>query len=435
MSRRDPAMSSGAEFNDLLTGAGIAPSEVCIIRHQTSKPGVGGMSLFELWRDNPAGFKRYQDTQQPKRAIFRNRKIWAGFVSPSPGETLFIGLFDAVLATTRKADWLCDYSGDAPNNSEPVNIFDTRPRPELAELIGRLRVVWPKANVRTWARKADRISLSIVPDVATPASRPLTGARLVTGLEALGFLRRHTTQKLSQFRRGNVIIYVKRETEVRPLVVHPQFLDIISELRSLPGVDLQYPARTYINSNLAQFPVYVSNNRIAAGHHGLAMGVHEDQLETLITLLDDHSRVDTRDGPVRIVAPQEDPLTEKERLQAARIGQGEFRSALMILWNGTCPIAGVDHSELLRASHIKSWKCSSNSERLDPFNGLLLCAHIDALFDRHLISFEDDGQMLISSVVSDDNRLRLGLAKSARIEGLDARHAPYLTHHRSLFRP
>ena len=62
-----------------------------------------------------------------------------------------------------------------------------------------------------------------------------------------------------------------------------------------------------------------------------------------IALLERASRLETDDGPVRVVAPPEDPLTEKERLQAARIGQGDFRNALVVAWGGTCPLAGVDH--------------------------------------------------------------------------------------------
>ena len=34
--------------------------------------------------------------------------------------------------------------------------------------------------------------------------------------------------------------------------------------------------------------------------------------------------------------------------------------------------------------------CDINKERLDPENGFLLAAHIDALFDKGLISFKSD---------------------------------------------
>jgi predicted restriction endonuclease len=57
---------------------------------------------------------------------------------------------------------------------------------------------------------------------------------------------------------------------------------------------------------------------------------------------------------------------------------------------------------MLRASHIKPWSKSSNRDRLNPSNGILLAAHLDALFDCRLISFADDGTMLVSAQVADD---------------------------------
>lgn len=61
---------------------------------------------------------------------------------------------------------------------------------------------------------------------------------------------------------------------------------------------------------------------------------------------------------------------------------------------------------MLRASHIKSWKRSSDVERLDGRNGLLLTADLDALFDKGLISFGDDGGMLVADrIAATDRRL------------------------------
>ena len=44
------------QFNDLLKAAGINPSDVCIIRHQTPGPGKDHATLHDLWRDDPLGF-------------------------------------------------------------------------------------------------------------------------------------------------------------------------------------------------------------------------------------------------------------------------------------------------------------------------------------------------------------------------------------------
>ena len=52
------------------------------------------------------------------------------------------------------------------------------------------------------------------------------------------------------------------------------------------------------------------------------------------------------------------------------------------------------------ASHIKPWEHSSDSERLDPNNGILLSMLIDGLFDNGLVSFEDNGSPIVSNNLS-----------------------------------
>ena len=420
-----------ATFNDLLLELSIDPSEVALLRHHTPKRGATAASIADLWRDDPEGFVLYQDIQKYNRPIFRTRKVWASFVSPMLGETLFVGLFDAEYLRTGVADWTCPYRGDQPGQGQPVDRFSTRLRSELSEQIGKLRVDWPGSNVRTWKRKAEGLTLPVVSStLVRQTGLPIRDAALVDALETLGFEERNRTGKVVQMRRGDLVVYVKRETATRPLVVHPSFLDVADSLRAL-GVDILEPLRSYVNAHLREFPEYVAPNRTTVGRHGFALGVSDGNLAATVALLEGASRLETDDGQVRVVAPAEDPLTEKERLQAARIGQGDFRNALVVAWVGRCPLVGVDHLPLLRASHIKPWRSSTNAERLDPFNGLLLAVHVDALFDRGLISFEDTGTLLISSMLSQDNLGRLGIVRGAMISGLDARHGAYLAHHRA----
>jgi putative restriction endonuclease len=56
---------------------------------------------------------------------------------------------------------------------------------------------------------------------------------------------------------------------------------------------------------------------------------------------------------------------------------------------------------------MKPWKDSNDEERLDPYNGLPLTATYDALFDRGLISFEDDSSILISPALQQSERALL----------------------------
>ncbi len=72
--------------------------------------------------------------------------------------------------------------------------------------------------------------------------------------------------------------------------------------------------------------------------------------------------------------------TEKSSLIQSRIGQGKFREGLLKLW-GACSVTQSNNYPLLVASHIKPWSKSTNQERLDPYNGLLLLPNLDKAFD------------------------------------------------------
>jgi putative restriction endonuclease len=96
--------------------------------------------------------------------------------------------------------------------------------------------------------------------------------------------------------------------------------------------------------------------------------------------------------------------TTREALVLARRGQGVFKDRVMAI-ERACRITGVDRVEHLRASHCKPWRDSSNEERLDGENGLLLTPNVDHLFDRGFIGFEDNGDLLISPVRT-SSRLR-----------------------------
>ena len=128
-------------------------------------------------------------------------------------------------------------------------------------------------------------------------------------------------------------------------------------------------------------------------------------------------------------------LSDTQRLAEimCRIGQGEFRNALMAVWKGCCAVTGCSIPEALRASHIKPWsECSSApEERHDPQNGLLLTANLDALFDRNLISFDDEGLILISKKVPQSEYKRLGLRSDWSLrESMSSRMLNFMRMHR-----
>jgi hypothetical protein len=126
--------------------------------------------------------------------------------------------------------------------------------------------------------------------------------------------------------------------------------------------------------------------------------------------------------------------TEVLRMVKQRIGQDIYRQALMDYWSGSCAVTGLAIPKLLRASHAKPWaKCKSDLERLDVFNGFLLAAHLDALFDAGLISFNDEGSCMISSKLGEDDLKLLGLnpSTSLKLRWISPAHASYLLWHRN----
>ncbi len=123
--------------------------------------------------------------------------------------------------------------------------------------------------------------------------------------------------------------------------------------------------------------------------------------------------------------------TEAERLVVQRIGQDLFREGLIDYWEGRCAVTDLAVTELLRASHIKPWAaCASDAERLDVFNGFLLAPNLDAAFDRGFISIADNGEVLVSELLTADARRLLGLDLPFRVRQVEEGHRQYLRFHR-----
>lgn len=123
--------------------------------------------------------------------------------------------------------------------------------------------------------------------------------------------------------------------------------------------------------------------------------------------------------------------TTIERFVRQRIGQNKFRDALLDYWGGACAVTGVSIPEVLRASHAKPWaECESDAERLDVFNGFLLTANLDALFDRFLISFDEQGFLVTSPELAGKDLEQLGLNEALQLRWLDSLHLSYLSLHR-----
>lgn len=122
-------------------------------------------------------------------------------------------------------------------------------------------------------------------------------------------------------------------------------------------------------------------------------------------------------------------ITERQGLVTSRVGQGYFRQQIIEKWGGRCAISGTDIISILISSHIVPWSETKDQERLDVENGILLSPLYDALFDKHLISFEDDGSIIISERLKGENIQRLGITDEMSINVTEGM-IKYLERHR-----
>jgi putative restriction endonuclease len=87
--------------------------------------------------------------------------------------------------------------------------------------------------------------------------------------------------------------------------------------------------------------------------------------------------------------------TTKKAVTTVRLYQEFFRRAVLSSYQERCCVCGLDLSELLVASHIIPW-ASNEKERVNPQNGLCLCAGHDRAFDRGIFSINQGMKIVLS---------------------------------------
>lgn len=154
----------------------------------------------------------------------------------------------------------------------------------------------------------------------------------------------------------------------------------------------------------------------------------------LARALPDAPEVRFTQAVTRELEKQEINSTEVERIVRQRVGQNIYRESLMDYWGGACSVTGIAVPELLRASHAKGWsECTSDADRLNVYNGFLLAAHLDALFDRHLMTFDNNGGAVFAPAIDDALKAKLGLTGQVKLRWISPEHLPFLNWHRTMF--
>ena len=124
--------------------------------------------------------------------------------------------------------------------------------------------------------------------------------------------------------------------------------------------------------------------------------------------------------------------TERSGLVTSRVGQGAYRKRIIHRWEYQCAVTKFNKLEILIASHIIPWSKSTDTERLDVHNGILLSPTYDALFDRHLISFDHQGKIILSDSIEFLSFEKIGVTGKEKIQKLSHYNFDYLDKHREM---
>ncbi len=80
----------------------------------------------------------------------------------------------------------------------------------------------------------------------------------------------------------------------------------------------------------------------------------------------------------------------------------------------------------------KPWTNSDVREKVDHYNGLLLVPNLDALFNEGLITFRNDGRMLVSPDWRVDDQRRMHITPDLQLRKVHPESHAYLEFHRDV---
>ena len=126
-------------------------------------------------------------------------------------------------------------------------------------------------------------------------------------------------------------------------------------------------------------------------------------------------------------------VTERSGLVTSRVGQGAYRKRIIHRWEYKCAVTNFNKLDILIASHIVPWAKATDHERLDVNNGLLLSPTYDALFDKHLITFDNKGKIQLSDKIEFAAYQKIGVTGKEQISDLSMYNIQYLERHNQIF--
>jgi len=176
-----------------------------------------------------------------------------------------------------------------------------------------------------------------------------------------------------------------------------------------------------IAEQIRDLEVFRQRNTIGKGMYSAALNKFAEYLKS-------DFESDVEDDLSGILTDRKCSETDKITSVKTRLGQGVFRQKLIGYWQG-CAVTQYPDTSLLVASHIKPWRDSSNDERLNVYNGLLLLPTLDKAFDAGFITFEETGKIKVSEQLEMPSVF--GIVHEMTVN-LDKQHQDYLAFHREV---
>jgi hypothetical protein len=226
------------------------------------------------------------------------------------------------------------------------------------------------------------------------------------------YIPSNTYQAVGIVQKQDVRLFIERNFEENDIVLFTSQGDNHFDLETIRSSSRRY--RVYDLALQKRDTAYFISNALPQEDHALGHCIDEHY--------DDD---DAHEAELLLKSP-----TEVVQLVKARRGQGVFRERVGDI-ETRCRLTGVDILGYLRASHIKPWRKSDDREKLDGNNGLMLAPHVDMLFDSGLISFENDGSLIVSCNVDPRVLAAWKVPVDFNAGSFSPKQCVYLEHHRT----
>ena len=204
----------------------------------------------------------------------------------------------------------------------------------------------------------------------------------------------------------NDIVYIYASSPIRRVIYETKVVDVD------------------INNNIRVELIYKFNENDPVTYSSLKEKGLRNKLQGAIKLDDKYQNVLEHLLNVKKLA-----FDNTDLFVEARKSQRKFRADIIVKYHCKCCLCDINKAPFLNISHIKPQKDCTEEEKTLEDNVLLLCPNHDRLFDRGFVSFEDNGYIIISDYLSDEDCLNFGINKNLKID-VSEKMKQFMKYHR-----